>query len=213
MNKGTNLLEKFELTKQLSKGWIQNNNILANNETEGSINSNQQSTSENLYSDLLENNFFSNDLSDQIRNKESLPKAQTSVKSKLFSFRHEQRRIPTNISKSKGIFVNSELFEESSDNYNYSRKINAKPYKIIEANGLLDDFYLNLLDWSSQNDIVVGQGSSVFLWCANKTQCVKLLNYEGDKYVTSVIWNNKGTEVAVGNSDGVLEIWDGNQYI
>jgi cell division cycle 20-like protein 1 (cofactor of APC complex) len=97
---------------------------------------------------------------------------------------------------------------EYSSGYIYSRKISNRPYKIIEAPGLMDDFYLNLLDWSSKNDLVAGQGSSVYLWCANKTQCLKLLNYEGEKYVSSVIWNSDGTEVAVGNSEGVVEIWD-----
>jgi hypothetical protein len=84
-----------------------------------------------------------------------------------------------------------------------------KSYKIIDAPGLIDDFYLNLVDWSSKNDIAVGQNNCVYLWCSNKTQCVKLLGYEGEKYVSSVIWSPSGDEVAVGNSDGQVEIWDG----
>ena len=32
--------------------------------------------------------------------------------------------------------------------------------------GLLDDFYLNLLDWSAQNIVAVGLQASVYLWNA-----------------------------------------------
>ena len=52
-----------------------------------------------------------------------------------------------------------------------------------------------------------------YLWCANKTQCVKLFNYHDDKYVSSVIWNSTGTEIAVGNSEGIVEIWDGKIFL
>ena len=97
---------------------------------------------------------------------------------------------------------------------NYIRKIPNKPYKIIEAPGLLDDFYLNLLDWSSKNDIAVGLNNSVFLWSSNKTHLLNLFTYEQEKYVSSIIWNQSGTELAVGNSEGIVEIWDGklNSY-
>jgi WD40 repeat protein len=94
-----------------------------------------------------------------------------------------------------------------------TRKINNKPFKVIESPGLMDDFYLNLIDWSSQNDLAVGESNSVHIWCANKTQKVKLISYEGDKYVSSLIWNQGGTELAVGNSEGSVEIWDGKGYI
>lgn len=105
----------------------------------------------------------------------------------------------------------SNLFDTfSENNITYSRKISNKPYKVLDAPGLLDDFYLNLLDWSSKNDIAVGLNNSVYLWCANKTQVVNLLSYDDNKYVSSVIWNSVGTQLAVGNSDGKVEIWDGN---
>jgi hypothetical protein len=32
---------------------------------------------------------------------------------------------------------------------NTVRKIPSNPYRILEAPGLCDDFYLNLVDWSS----------------------------------------------------------------
>ncbi len=37
---------------------------------------------------------------------------------------------------------------------------------MLDAPALADDFYLNLVDWSSQNVLAVGLGSCVYLWSA-----------------------------------------------
>lgn len=41
-----------------------------------------------------------------------------------------------------------------------------KGLQVLDAPLLQDDFYLNLVDWSSQNILAVGLGSSVYLWSA-----------------------------------------------
>ena len=38
--------------------------------------------------------------------------------------------------------------------------------QVLDAPALQDDFYLNLVDWSSQNTLAVGLGSCVYLWSA-----------------------------------------------
>lgn len=45
-----------------------------------------------------------------------------------------------------------------------NRKISKKPYKILDAPNLQDDFYLNLIDWSENNQIAVALDSSLYLW-------------------------------------------------
>jgi hypothetical protein len=194
MNKGINLLEKFELAKK----WENSQPDFKHS------NSNTESTSNlNNYSTLLENNFFGQENT----NKSNL---NTNLKTKIFQFKTEQKK------KSNALKLNY-AFDGCSDNVQFDRKINTKPYKILDAPGLIDDFYLNLVDWSSKNDIAVGLSNTAYLWCTNKTQVVKLLEYEGDKAVSSVMWNNKyfifnfsGNEIAIGNTDGFVEIWDGN---
>ena len=37
---------------------------------------------------------------------------------------------------------------------------------MLDAPALQDDFYLNLVDWSSQNVLAVGLGTCVYLWSA-----------------------------------------------
>lgn len=46
------------------------------------------------------------------------------------------------------------------------RKIAERPYKVLDAPALSDDFYLNLVDWSQQNMLAVALGSSVYVWNA-----------------------------------------------
>ena len=39
--------------------------------------------------------------------------------------------------------------------------------QVLDAPALQDDFYLNLVDWSSNNILAVGLGACVYLWNAN----------------------------------------------
>lgn len=51
-----------------------------------------------------------------------------------------------------------------------TRKISRIPFKVLDAPELQDDFYLNLVDWSSQNVLAVGLGCCVYLWSACTSQ-------------------------------------------
>ncbi|NXJ05782.1 FZR1 protein, partial [Odontophorus gujanensis] len=90
-----------------------------------------------------------------------------------------------------------------------TRKISKIPFKVLDAPELQDDFYLNLVDWSSLNVLSVGLGTCVYLWSACTSQVTRLcdLSVEGDS-VTSVGWSERGTLVAVGTHKGFVQIWD-----
>lgn len=45
-----------------------------------------------------------------------------------------------------------------------ARRFPAAPYKVLSAPGLEDDYYLRLLDWSSDDHLAVGLGRDVDLW-------------------------------------------------
>ncbi|KAM2016556.1 hypothetical protein ACFX16_046956 [Malus domestica] len=53
-------------------------------------------------------------------------------------------------------------------------KVPKTPHKVLDALSLQDDFYLNLVDWSSQNDLAIGLGTSVYLWRASNSKVTKL---------------------------------------
>lgn len=43
-------------------------------------------------------------------------------------------------------------------------------FQVLDAPELQDDFYLNLVDWSSQNMLSVGLNTCVYLWSACNSQ-------------------------------------------
>ncbi|CAK9135927.1 unnamed protein product [Ilex paraguariensis] len=88
------------------------------------------------------------------------------------------------------------------------RKVPRSPYKVLDAPALQDDFYLNLVDWSSHNVLSVGLGNCVYLWHASSSKVVKLCDLGIDDSVCSVGWAQRGTHLAVGTSNGKLQIWD-----
>jgi cell division cycle 20-like protein 1 (cofactor of APC complex) len=68
-----------------------------------------------------------------------------------------------------------------------TRKISKKPYKILDAPNLQDDFYLNLLAWSDNNQIAVALDTSLYLWSGCSTEITRL--YETNQindYICSV---------------------------
>lgn len=91
---------------------------------------------------------------------------------------------------------------------NSTRKIAKVPYKVLDAPALQDDFYLNLVDWSSQNILGVGLSSCVYLWSAHTSRVSKLCDLGGSDTVTSIAWAPKGTHLSVGTNSGDVQIWD-----
>lgn len=82
---------------------------------------------------------------------------------------------------------------------------------MLDAPSLKDDFYLNLVDWSSQNVLAVGLGACVYLWSACTSKVTKLCDLGEADSVTSVAWTQKGTHLAVGTRSGDVQLWDGSK--
>lgn len=91
------------------------------------------------------------------------------------------------------------------------RKVQKTPYKVLDAPALQDDFYLNLVDWSSHNVLAVGLGNSVYLWHASSSKVVQLCDLGVDDSVCSVGWAQHGTHLAVGTNNGKLQLWDASR--
>jgi cell division cycle 20-like protein 1 (cofactor of APC complex) len=90
-----------------------------------------------------------------------------------------------------------------------TRRISKVPFKVLDAPALADDFYLNLVDWSSQNVLAVGLGTCVYLWSACTSKVTKLCDLqEIEDTVTSVSWSQKGSHLAIGTNKGEIQVWD-----
>jgi cell division cycle 20-like protein 1, cofactor of APC complex len=106
-------------------------------------------------------------------------------------------------------FTADDLF--TSNTSVQKRKINKLPCKVLDAPALQDDYYLNLIDWSSQNYLAVGLASSVYMWNANNSKVTKLCDLGMSDSATSVSWSTKGPMFALGTNTGEVQIWDVNK--
>ncbi|XP_069696576.1 cell division cycle protein 20 homolog isoform X2 [Periplaneta americana] len=89
-----------------------------------------------------------------------------------------------------------------------SRYIPQTPDRILDAPDIMDDYYLNLIDWSPNNVLGVALGSNVYLWNGSSGSIQQLLTLEGSDYVCSLGWIQEGHYLAVGTSMGVIQLWD-----
>ena len=90
----------------------------------------------------------------------------------------------------------------------FRRRVLTAPERVLDAPGLVDDYYLNLLDWSSGNQVAIGLERSVYVWSADSGTVSCLLESPADTYVSSVKWSGDGAYVGVGLGSGEIQIWD-----
>lgn len=89
-----------------------------------------------------------------------------------------------------------------------TRNISKMPYRVLDAPDLADDFYLNLVDWGSQDVLAVGLGSSVYLWEGSSGSVNQLCDLGSTDSICSLSWIGSGTHLAIGTNSGLVEIWD-----
>ena len=117
------------------------------------------------------------------------------------------------------------LLANYSTNQGFKRKISPTPERILDAPNLVDDYYLNLLEWGASDILAVALGPEIYLWNSetsetsllmsiikdeNQNESNSLLN-NNDNVITSLSWMNNGVGMGIGLPNGVLEIWDVNK--
>ena len=102
------------------------------------------------------------------------------------------------------------------------RKIPKTPFRILDAPNLVDDFYLNLLDWGKENIIAVALSDELYLWNDNNAKSSLLMTYESNitasedsftNNITSLSWMQNGLFLGIGLPDGNIQFWDINKKI
>merc|ERR550534_1268016 len=93
-----------------------------------------------------------------------------------------------------------------------TRFIPSTATKILDAPDIINDYYLNLLDWGSGGLIAIALGGSVYLWNSTSGSVVDLFGdsatENNEDVVTSVKWITEGEHIAVGLNTGVVQLWD-----
>ena len=112
------------------------------------------------------------------------------------------------------------LLANYSYNRTFKRKINLIPERILDAPNLVDDFYLNLLEWGKSNILAVALGPEIYLWNGETSETSLLMsivkdnnsllnnNNNENNVICSLSWMNNGIGLGIGLPNGHLEIWD-----
>ncbi|KAL4443096.1 hypothetical protein ABPG74_002163 [Tetrahymena malaccensis] len=178
----------------------------------------QQDENTKSYNELIQRELFGN--YEGSNNKKSSEELQ---KTPILKFHWDQKNATTspllNIQQSP-----FQIFTPDDRSKEQKRKISKAPFKVLDAPGLQDDFYVDLLDWSSQNQIAVGLGKSIFIWEAASGKVQKLCDSDSDasnnrlnenyqnqsqsSYYTSLKWSPNGNQIAIGNDNGQVGLWD-----
>ncbi|XP_042494846.1 cell division cycle 20.1, cofactor of APC complex-like [Macadamia integrifolia] len=109
----------------------------------------------------------------------------------------------------KGLLSESISFGQQSKPVKARRHISQSSERILDAPDLLDDYYLNLLDWGSGNVLAIALGNTVYLWDASDGSTSELLTIDDENGpVTSVRWAPDGRHIAVGLNNSDIQLWD-----
>jgi cell division cycle protein 20 (cofactor of APC complex) len=103
---------------------------------------------------------------------------------------------------------NRPLRSATAQSAQFRRRVQTAPERVLDAPGLLDDYYLNLLDWSSGNQVAIGLERNVYVWSSESGTVNCLLEAAPDTYISSVKWSGDGAYVGVGLGTGEVQIWD-----
>eukprot|EP00768_Dysnectes_brevis_P005433 gnl/Dysnectes_brevis/3921_a5102_406.p1 GENE.gnl/Dysnectes_brevis/3921_a5102_406~~gnl/Dysnectes_brevis/3921_a5102_406.p1 ORF type:complete len:441 (+),score=88.63 gnl/Dysnectes_brevis/3921_a5102_406:139-1323(+) len=89
------------------------------------------------------------------------------------------------------------------------RRVPSAPTRVLDAPGLLDDFYINVLDVSKQGVMAIGLANQVYLWNSHTEESVELTALQGaSSYVSSLRWSADGRFLSVGTSGSAVQLWD-----
>ena len=91
---------------------------------------------------------------------------------------------------------------------NQKRQISKTAEKMLDAPNLLDNFYLNLLDWGSKNILSVALSNEVYLLNTETFQTQLLMSLPENINITSLSWINSGTVLSIGNIYGEIQLYD-----
>ena len=62
------------------------------------------------------------------------------------------------------------------------------------------------MDWGSTNQLALALSGAVYIWNPSNGEAQHLLQMEGDNYISSVSWIGQGSILAVGNSNGQVQV-------
>ena len=131
---------------------------------------------------------------------------------------HDNMDIDWSLSSSYSTLIHQSIFStkntylfqnSSSSNSSVNRRFISKPYKILDAPDLQDNFYYSVLDWSSNNQIAVALSTQVYIFNASTSNVFNL--FRNSFNVTSVRFSYNSQYLVIGLESGEIIIFDINK--
>jgi len=94
------------------------------------------------------------------------------------------------------------------------RNIPSKEERILDAPGMLDDFYLHLLSWSAANLLAVALQNNIYIWNADTGSAHHLCGLGDDppqRYYSSLEWSTQDSNLLAlssGPPENEIELWN-----
>lgn len=133
-------------------------------------------------------------------------------KKKLLNFKHSK----SNKENMQRVVRNKTLKLTDFRVQNFSAKNVEKitkiyPDRVLDAPNMVDDFYLNLLDWSSNNVLGIALEKNAYLMNVTTKGIDWIRPETEDMLITSLSWMNIAHDkLAIGLENGNVELWDTN---
>lgn len=92
-----------------------------------------------------------------------------------------------------------------------TRNIPQAPERVLDAPEIVDDFYINVLDWSCNNTLAIALNKTAYLWNADTgsiTELTTLQEHEADNFITSLSFIEDGSILAIGTNSCEVQLWD-----
>lgn len=128
---------------------------------------------------------------------------------RLFTFKNKSK-LPFSLVESLNLNMSSLNVKRSDTSCVKMRNISQVAERILDAPEIMDDYYLNLMDWGENGLLAVSLAQSVYLWNYQSGEISNLITTDASSnYVCSVNWMNQGGNcLAVGFADNSLQLWD-----
>ncbi|KAH3743454.1 anaphase promoting complex protein [Pelomyxa schiedti] len=113
----------------------------------------------------------------------------------------------------KGINMPVSTLGSSSRTSSFSknpRSVPQAPERVLDAPGLQDNYYLNVLDWGTHY-LAIGLSCFVYLWSPTIAEAVQLLQTSEDNCISAVKWAGSSSFLAVATNSGDIQIWTAKQ--
>ena len=212
-------INKSSNKKSINSNNSNNSNISINNSNELLRTKNKNINSSNNKNRTNKNELFSSSLLCELTNHKHTIQSNSIVSENNGEINNNDLlfQLLDSSSNKRSVLPNSDyLLANYSYNTAYKRRINLTPEKILDAPNLVDDYYLNLLEWGKSDILAVALGPEIYLWDGESSKTSLLMNILNDNnsdlnnnnIITSLSWMNNGICLGVGLPNGCIELWD-----